>query len=302
MYGDHRPASNLDPALLRALPFPYLSTDFFLYATSTVPPFACRLAMTEPSALKPSQWRGSIRWFAAELLVVVAGILIALALQAWWNTRSDREREERYLLQLRADLLQTELSVRTADSVMAPRDAEGARALRAFYQPEPPPTDSLVYWAYHSLWYELPRPVLGTVEALVTTGDLGLIQSDSLRSAITNYLDQNRTAIEEYAAYLKDWTEAGNALGRFLKSGEYRELLPRARVDSVAAADPLYPVPPSPRRRPFPFRRDEFLRNGAAFDALESMNIDKQNMRDIRKVMLDTAVALREQVDRALAR
>lgn len=42
-------------------------------------------------------WRRKTRWFAAEFLVVVSGILVALAFNAWWAERSAGA-EERELL------------------------------------------------------------------------------------------------------------------------------------------------------------------------------------------------------------
>src|SRR5688572_25817782 len=44
-----------------------------------------------------SGWRARVRWFAAEFLVVVTGVLVALALQAWYEDRQDRDRETAYL-------------------------------------------------------------------------------------------------------------------------------------------------------------------------------------------------------------
>lgn len=42
-------------------------------------------------------WRPKLRWFAAEIVVVVAGVLIALALNAWWGARQDAAAERSYL-------------------------------------------------------------------------------------------------------------------------------------------------------------------------------------------------------------
>ena len=46
-----------------------------------------------------------LRWFAAEFLVVVAGILVALALQSWWNDRAARVQEQALLQRLRAEFI-----------------------------------------------------------------------------------------------------------------------------------------------------------------------------------------------------
>ena len=48
-----------------------------------------------------------LRWFAAEFFVVVAGILVALAVQSWWNDRSARLEEHALLQRLRAEFLRS---------------------------------------------------------------------------------------------------------------------------------------------------------------------------------------------------
>ena len=56
------------------------------------------------SASRRRDWRPGVRWFGAEFLVVVTGILVALALNAWWGSRQDAAREQAYVRQLRAEL------------------------------------------------------------------------------------------------------------------------------------------------------------------------------------------------------
>lgn len=49
-----------------------------------------------PSATPPRRrlaltwvdWRARVQWFAAEFLIVVTGVLVALAVQAWWVERA----------------------------------------------------------------------------------------------------------------------------------------------------------------------------------------------------------------------
>ena len=42
-------------------------------------------------------WRKSGRWFAAEFLVVVTGVLVALAASAWWTARQEAIHEAQVL-------------------------------------------------------------------------------------------------------------------------------------------------------------------------------------------------------------
>jgi hypothetical protein len=83
-----------------------------------------RTAPASPPAHPPQSW-GWLRWFAAEIAVVVTGVLIALALNAWWGARADRAQETRILQGILADL---NLDVRDLESAM---NGARARALAA---------------------------------------------------------------------------------------------------------------------------------------------------------------------------
>jgi hypothetical protein len=61
--------------------------------------------------------RAGLRWFAAEFLVVLSGVLVALIVNAWWTQRSDIQAERSYLTYLVSDLSQAERNVAHVDSV-----------------------------------------------------------------------------------------------------------------------------------------------------------------------------------------
>jgi len=249
-----------------------------------------------------AEWGWSrIRWLAAELATVVVGILVALAIQSWADARDDRASEREYLRQLRADLRETERVVIRDDAIHRPRDRAGVMLLHAFFTPERPPRDSVLVWALDATWYETPRPVLGTTEALVSTGDLSLIRDHGLRSAITAYLEENRTLTAEQLAAEEVWMRASQQLSHALDFSEGLELLVRTREDSLAAASPLFYLPAGRRRRPFPVDVEAFLSNHDAYDAVANMYWGKKNMATFRASTLQSARALRARVDAALA-
>ncbi|MEJ2542314.1 MAG: hypothetical protein P8188_20500, partial [Gemmatimonadota bacterium] len=136
-------------------------------------------------------------WFAVglELVIVVVGVAIGFQVSAWSEERADREREQNYLRQLALDLAETELRADTIGAMMAPLTRAARRLAQAHFLPEPPPRDSVLKWVSEAPIYHDVSPVLGTAEALVATGDIGLIRDDSLRSAITAYLEVARENI-----------------------------------------------------------------------------------------------------------
>jgi hypothetical protein len=132
------------------------------------------------------RWRPSIRWFFAELLVVITGILIALAAQSWWQNRGNENAERAYLEQLLADTRENEelLTRRiTADSTARHRAGRMAAILRERL-PLPPQDTMAVLARLGSTTFSL---ITATYDGLIATGDIKLLRNDSLRTA-TLYL------------------------------------------------------------------------------------------------------------------
>jgi hypothetical protein len=262
-----------------------------------------RPSHTDPHRPAPFDWRGGVRWFAAEFLVVVTGILVALALQAWYEGRREADRERSYLAQLDADLLGTERLLAEVDSLNRPSDLAGSQMMRAFYAATPPPRDSILDWFVRSNQYELARPVTATAEALVTTGDLNLIRSDSVRAAVATYLEASQRLVASQATYETEFLRASDDMDRKIDFVEsIPASVPQAVLDSVARANPMFPLPPGPRRHPFPVDTDELLRDRDAHFAIGQMISAKRNMASIRREMRESAQRLRALVTAERAR
>lgn len=248
----------------------------------------------DSSGPTPFDWRRGVRWFAAEFLVVVTGILVALALQAWYEGRRSAEAERSYLAQLEEDMRGTERIVAEIDAQNQAGDLAGVRLMRAFYMTTPPPRDSILGWYVRSNQYELARPVTATAEALVTTGDLNLIRSDGVRAAVATYLEASGRLVASQATYETEFLRASDDMDRKVDFAEtIPASVPQARIDSVARANPMFPFPPGPRRRPFPVDTDALLRDREAHFAIGQMRSAKRNMADIRREMRESAQKLR---------
>lgn len=128
---------------------------------------------------------------ASEFAVIVVGVLVALAVNEWNQGRHDRAREAEYLRALLPELRRD--SVVYAD-VLAPTMDRAAEALpEALAVASGAPLASadtldFVRSVIASHGSISTFPVEGrTYEVLVATGDIGLIESTPLRSAIVNY-------------------------------------------------------------------------------------------------------------------
>ncbi|MAQ96054.1 MAG: hypothetical protein CMM84_21335 [Rhodothermaceae bacterium] len=247
-------------------------------------------------------WGGAARWFGAEFLVVVTGVLVALAVGAWWQGRQDAVSEQAYLRQLAADLRETERAATEADAFLRPVDRAGSLLWLAFYETAAPPRDSLLAWAERAMWTSTVRPVVGTAEALVATGDLALIRDDSLRTAVTAYLERTRGRLYDHEQFDQAWAAAERRMRRHVDPTESAlRLYDAATLGGYLAQMGVPETDLSELNAPFPFDAGPFLRDPDALqDAFEMANA-KRNLLTVRRAMAEDARALRRRVEAELA-
>ena len=173
---------------------------------------------------------GPIARMTVEALLIVVSILLAFAIDTWWDERQDRAEESEIL-----DLLQAEYRANvehtqriidahlgyTADveDLLDSSDAE--------IQASPPEALSRYVLALCNPWTF--DPVLGTTDALISAGKLDILSERQLRVALTTYVNQVDDAAEDAAYLVSDaknmwlaeidaggpWTSAETEIGFF---------------------------------------------------------------------------------------
>lgn len=119
----------------------------------------------------------------AELAVIVAGVLLALGADSWWQGRQADRLAEEYLRQLLVDLRETERGLQNAIAGDTDKFEAAGRVVDRAYRGQFPAPDSLqLPTGYHFF-----LPPTGTLTALVQGGDLRLIDNDSLRIELVSY-------------------------------------------------------------------------------------------------------------------
>ena len=205
-------------------------------------------------------------WFAVvlEVLIVIVGVVIGFQVTSWGQARSDVAREQTYLRQLASDLHETLRLVERADSIhTADRsDRAAANAIQMYYLPEPPPRDSVIEWLIRPSWIQIVTPLLGTADALISSGDLGLVRDDSLRAGITAYVARSRQLIDDQTLHYTEWSRSNNAMMTRMGYAEHLDWY-LAR-DSALASHPLWPGVSGPRRDPFVLDVDDLLQDQEA--------------------------------------
>ena len=125
---------------------------------------------------------------SVEAAAIVASILLAFAIDAWWDGVQDSRQQAKLVTALKLDFetTQTRLdtSIEYADSLISRTD----KFLQAANSGKLIPLDSLRYLgggAFKKIDFE---PALSAYEGAVATGKLGLIESPKLLEAITQFI------------------------------------------------------------------------------------------------------------------
>jgi hypothetical protein len=131
-----------------------------------------------------------IDWVArlSELIVIVLGILIAFALNSWWDARTDKIRESDYIKQLRSDFEENQKNLEAA--------IEAEKGLKKNLESiveliKTPPCDKnaelLSELLPQVLSFTRFTPVTGTYGSLIHSGDIGLIENADLRRSLVSF-------------------------------------------------------------------------------------------------------------------
>lgn len=220
-------------------------------------------------------WGRRLRWFTAEFLVVVAGVLVALALNAWYQDRVDAQREAGYLEQLAADLRESEVALAEAVSFNDSQREKLLELITLFDEEQAPSPES--FRELTTLTIAPRQPTLSTAQAIVETGDLQLIADDRLRSAIIQYVGAGESYNETQDAVAWEW------LTPSIRS--YYELVrPGAGPD-----------------HPFAIAPDEALADESLFDAAFDLQLGYHNHIRLQRKMLERVRSVQDHIDRVRA-
>jgi hypothetical protein len=244
-------------------------------------------------------WRGSIRWFAAEFLVVVSGILVALGLQAWYQGRQDARVAQVYLDQLAADLDATDRDLRVAIAQDSSRADLGTRIVVAFHRDAPLEPDTARSWLKVQFgFFSDPRPVLATVTTLIETGDIKLIDDALLRSAIVAYASLMAIDMDELSRNVTRLTGANDVVSR---RWEYHSLPPLTdpRARSASPYPDRYTDLEAAEMLPRFMRAWPIIRSDAEMRGAEQVRLVAFTNRVFyMQRMLDSTVKLRDMMPR----
>ena len=160
-----------------------------------------------------SSWRR----LAREFVVIAAGALAALAGQAWWQNRQDRERERDYLRHLLAD---TRENAQHIDRLVADDSSSELTVRRVatfiYDSAPPPPRDTIASWFLDGGFFSSSAfyPLTDTYTALLATGDLRLLRDEALRRELVAYAARMDAEREGMGRYMQQVVGDGSRIVR----------------------------------------------------------------------------------------
>lgn len=236
---------------------------------------------------------------AVEVSIVVLGVVIGFQVTAWGQERSDRARERGHLHQLAADLRETVRLVHAADSSRYESERAAGLLWDAFYAPEPPPRDSLLAWRAHASFSGSTYPVLGTAEALVSSGEIALMRDDTLRTAILAYLQDARREVDtQKLARARWWDGVGRLERRFTVTEAFAHTFTSGEREAFFGEGPNFPVRElGSMRWRFPVDAEAFLSDVEMENAAQDVTGANYNSRTSRARMRDSAARLLHRVE-----
>ena len=130
------------------------------------------------------------KYAIGEILLVVIGILIALQINNWNNGRLDREREAFLLQQINVEMKDNLKQFNYIQKRIKSLVEAGSTIIDMF----PLNADKIQQESFNTNFPEFlycPSfdPYQGTIKSIINTGDLNLIQNDSLRKLIITWED-----------------------------------------------------------------------------------------------------------------
>jgi Family of unknown function (DUF6090) len=178
----------------------------------------------------------------SEFLVIVVGVFVAFQVEDWTDARENARRETVLLEALLADFDATQENFEATvllEQVVIDRARE---LLGIMDRKDSPAADSIVFLASQAFsWYAV-EPVTGAYDAMISSGELGLIRDPNLRREMAEFFGLLDAGFEDHTDLMGllqlIYGEIGPSLPE-LDTDDFRARLGLPPTDSRQAADSL---------------------------------------------------------------
>lgn len=143
-------------------------------------------------------WVKALRWFIAEFLVVLSGVLVAVALGNYFKEQDIQQNNKQYLADLLEELKHNQAEVENNLEVEIAGQNGAKWLMLAIDTAEKVPSDSLRLWIGACMNSTINfRPAMGMVKTIISLGSVNSLKHIKLRAAIINY-EQEATELADF--------------------------------------------------------------------------------------------------------
>ena len=172
---------------------------------------------------RPMQY---LRYAIGEILLVVVGILIALSINSWNENRKNLAQKE---LQLKALKIEFTSNLSQLDKVMY-YDNLVSSSTKKLLQLDSKnsvemASDSLRYWLQYSSFRWTFNPINGALRSAISSGEIHLIQSDSLVDLLFGWQDVVADAKEEEVRSVAAVIASRPIIDKHVRNLNYRSVI-----------------------------------------------------------------------------
>ncbi|MGB5243586.1 MAG: DUF6090 family protein, partial [Lutimonas sp.] len=147
-----------------------------------------------------------IRYAIGEIVLVVIGILIALQINNWNESRKNKEKENKYLSNINREIINDSLTLERSWFKNRQKKIECLELAKKYVMGDYFPKDTILFINNVGFGGINSRAsFIGssrTYNELVSTGNLSLISNDSIRELIVSYYN-NKDFLDEYSKNIR---------------------------------------------------------------------------------------------------
>lgn len=149
-----------------------------------------------------------LKYAIGEIVLVMIGILLALQVNEWNNERNRNKAEIAIVEQLKVDLIESQNNLESIIESVEKYAEVSAIICHSFWKNKTP-HDSIIDYMRIPLRTTVFSPVLGTAKSLINSGNLSLIKSDTLKNAITVYVERVEYMLKDISRYEETYYRNG---------------------------------------------------------------------------------------------
>lgn len=149
-----------------------------------------------------------LKYAIGEIVLVMVGILLALQVNEWNSEKNRRKAEAIIIEQLIADLKKSEEEIKEIIKDIVDRARSSAIICHTFWKNDAP-NDSIRTHFVKPLGNTIYSPTLGSARSLINSGNISLIQSETLKNAITSYVEEVDYKLRDISRYEETYYRKG---------------------------------------------------------------------------------------------